>query len=221
MNWPGISLEVTSGGGMKEKKRNAGKIRYAVVGLGHLAQVAVLPAFAHLQDAETAALVTSDKRKARVLARRYRVKNVYDYTQYEECLANDIDAVYIVLPNHQHCEFTVRAAKAGVHVLCEKPMAVSVAECRRMIAAMRQSRRKLMIAYRLHFEKSNLESIAVGQNNKLGKLRFFSSEFGQQIVGSNVRLTEPTRKGGGPVFDMGIYCINAARYLFRAEPTEV
>ena len=206
---------------MKEKKRNAGKIRYAVVGLGHLAQVAVLPAFAHLQDAEIAALVTSDKRKARVLARRYRVKNVYDYTQYEECLANDIDAVYIVLPNHQHCEFTVRAAKAGVHVLCEKPMAVSVAECRRMIAAMRQSRRKLMIAYRLHFEKSNLESIAVGQNNKLGKLRFFSSEFGQQIVGSNVRLTEPTRKGGGPVFDMGIYCINAARYLFRAEPTEV
>ena len=90
-----------------------------------------------------------------------------------------------------------------------------------MIAAMRQNRRKLMIAYRLHFEKSNLESIAVGQSSKLGKLRFFSSDFGQQIVGSNVRLTEPTRKGGGPIFDMGIYCINAARYLFRAEPTEV
>ena len=85
----------------------------------------------------------------------------------------------------------------------------------------RQSRRKLMIAYRLHFEKSNLESIAAGQSGKLGKLRFFSSDFGQQIVGSNVRLTEPSRKGGGPVFDMGIYCINAARYLFRAEPTEV
>jgi glucose-fructose oxidoreductase len=77
-----------------------------------------------------------------------------------------------------------------------------------------------MIAYRLHFEKSNLESLAVGQS-RLGKLRFFSSDFGQQIVGSNVRLTEPTRKGGGPIFDMGIYCINAARYLFRAEPTEV
>ena len=93
-----------------------------------------------------AALVTSDKRKAKVLARRYRVRDVYDYSQYEECLANDIDAVYIVLPNHQHCEFTVRAAKAGVHVLCEKPMAVSVAECRKMIAAMRQARRRLMIA---------------------------------------------------------------------------
>ena len=206
---------------MKDQKRKARTVRYAVVGLGHLAQVAVLPAFSRLQNSEIAALVTSDKRKAKVLARRYRVSDVYDYSQYEECLADDIDAVYIVLPNHQHCEFTVRAAKAGVHVLCEKPMAVSVAECRKMIAAMRQSRRRLMIAYRLHFEKSNLESIAAGQSSKLGKLRFFSSDFGQQVMGSNVRLTEPTRKGGGPVFDMGIYCINAARYLFRAEPTEV
>jgi len=206
---------------MGSKNRKVQKVRYAVVGLGHLAQVAVLPAFARLQNAEIAALVTSDKRKAGILAKRYRVKDVYDYDQYEECLAKDVDAVYIVLPNHQHCEFTMRAAKAGVHVLCEKPMAVSVAECRKMIASMRQNRRKLMIAYRLHFEKSNLESIAVGQSSKLGKVRFFSSDFGQQIVGSNVRLTEPTREGGGPIFDMGIYCINAARYLFRAEPTEV
>ena len=204
---------------MKNKKRNAGKVRYAVVGLGHLAQVAVLPAFAHLQNAEIAALVTGDKRKATVLARRYRVKKVYDYDQYEECLADDIDAVYIVLPNHQHCEFTLRAAKAGVHVLCEKPMAVSVAECRAMITAMRKARRKLMIAYRLHFEKGNLESIGIGQSSKLGKLRFFSSDFGQQILGSNVQLTEPSRKGGGPVFDMGVYCINAARYLSgRSQP---
>jgi glucose-fructose oxidoreductase len=101
-------------------------------------------------------------------------------------------------------------------------MAVSVAECRAMIAAMRKARRKLMIAYRLHVEKGNLESIATGQSGKLGKLlRFFSSDFGQQILGSNVRLTEPSRRGGGPVFDMGVYCINAARYFFRAEPTEV
>jgi glucose-fructose oxidoreductase len=206
---------------MGSKNRKVQKVRYAVVGLGHLAQVAVLPAFARLQNAEIAALVTSDKRKAGILAKRYRVKDVYDYDQYEECLARDVDAVYIVLPNHQHCEFTMRAAKAGVHVLCEKPMAVSVAECRKMISSMHQHRRKLMIAYRLHFEKSNLESIAVGQSSKLGRVRFFSSDFGQQIVGSNVRLTEPTREGGGPIFDMGIYCINAARYLFRAEPTEV
>lgn len=206
---------------MKDKTRNPRKIRYAIVGLGHLAQVAVLPAFSHLQNAEIAALVTGDKRKATVLARRYQVRDVYDYSQYEQCLANNIDAVYIVLPNHLHCEFTVRAANAGVHVLCEKPMAVSVSECREMVAATRKAGSKLMVAYRLHFEKGNLESIALGQRSKLGKLRFFSSDFGQQILGSNVRLTEPSRKGGGPVFDMGIYCINAARYLFRAEPTEV
>jgi len=218
---PLVSFAVTLGAEMGSKNRKVQKVRYAVVGLGHLAQVAVLPAFAHLKNAEIAALVTSDKRKARILAKRYQVKDVYNYDQYEECLTKDIDAVYIVLPNHQHCEFTMRAAKAGVHVLCEKPMAVSVAECRKMIASMRQNRRKLMIAYRLHFEKSNLESIAVGQSSKLGRVRFFSSDFGQQIVGSNVRLTEPTREGGGPIFDMGIYCINAARYLFRAEPTEV
>src|SRR5678815_2923956 len=218
---PLVSFAVTLGVEMGSKNRKVQKVRYAVVGLGHLAQVAVLPAFARLQNAEIAALVTSDKRKANILAKRYRVKDVYEYEQYEECLARDVDAVYIVLPNHQHCEFTMRAAKAGVHVLCEEPMAVSVAECRKMIASMRQNRRKLMIAYRLHFEKSNLESIALGQSSKLGKVRFFSSDFGQQIVGSNVRLTEPTREGGGPIFDMGIYCINAARYLFRAEPTEV
>jgi glucose-fructose oxidoreductase len=100
-------------------------------------------------------------------------------------------------------------------------MAVSVAECHKMIAAARQNRRKLMIAYRLHFERANLEAITLGRGAELGKLRFFSSDFGQQVIGTNVRLTEPSRKGGGPVFDMGIYCINAARYLFRAEPTEV
>ena len=95
--------------------------------------------------------MTSEKR--RFLQDATESEDVYDYTQYEECLANDIDAVYIVLPNHQHCEFTVRAAKAGVHVLCEKPMAVSVAECCKMIAAIRKSHRRLMIAYRLPLRK--------------------------------------------------------------------
>jgi predicted dehydrogenase len=201
--------------------RDSKKIRFAVVGLGHLAQVAVLPAFRNLNNAEIAAFVTDDRHKAKALATRYGVEDVYDYSEYERCLEGDIDAVYIVLPNHLHCEYTVRAAMAGAHVLCEKPMAVSVAECRKMIVAAQQSRRKLMIAYRLHFERANLESIALAGRGKLGKLRFFSSDFGQQVIGTNVRLTERSGRGGGPVFDMGIYCINAARYLFRAEPTEV
>jgi glucose-fructose oxidoreductase len=200
---------------------NHKKIRFAIVGLGHLAQVAVLPAFRNLDNAEIGALVTGDRRKGKTLGRRYGVDDVYQYNEYERCLEGGIDAVYIVMPNHLHCEYTVRAAMAGAHVICEKPMAVSVAECHKMIAAARQNRRKLMIAYRLHFERANLEAITLGRGAELGKLRFFSSDFGQQVIGTNVRLTEPSRKGGGPVFDMGIYCINAARYLFRAEPTEV
>ena len=203
------------------KTRNNRKIKYAVVGLGHLAQVAVLPAFEHAVNSELVALVSEDPKKQARLSQEYGVQRVYSYDQYEKCLADNVDAVYIVLPNHLHREFTVRAADAGVHVLCEKPMAVTVEDCRAMIDAMRKNKRKLMIAYRLHFEKGNLEAIATGRRRKLGHLRFFSSDFAQQVVNDNVRLTEPVKRGGGPIYDMGVYCINAARYLFGAEPTEV
>jgi len=202
-------------------KKQPRKVRYAVVGLGHLAQVAVLPAFARAGNSELAALVSSDKRKLQKMGRQYGISRCYSYDRFEECLAEGIDAVYIVLPNHLHREFTVRALKARCHVLCEKPMAVTARECQAMIEAARKYRRKLMIAYRLHFEKGNLEAISSARRGKFGDLRFFSSEFAQQVVKGNVRLAEPVSKGGGPVYDMGIYCINAARYLFGSEPTEV
>jgi len=197
------------------------KIRYAVVGLGHLAQVAVLPAFAHAKNSELAALVSSDPKKLKKLGRLYRTDRLYHYDHLEECLQDGIDAVYIVLPNHLHREFTLRAAAAGAHVLCEKPMAVTSDECREMIESARKHRRKLMIAYRLHFEKANLRAVEIARSGKLGDLRFFSSDFAQQVVAGNVRLAEPVEKGGGPIYDMGIYCLNAARYLFGAEPTDV
>ncbi|HEY2804613.1 MAG TPA: Gfo/Idh/MocA family oxidoreductase [Gemmatimonadales bacterium] len=197
------------------------KIRYAVVGLGHLSQVAILPAFASARHSELVALVTGDPLKARKLSRKYRIDRVYSYDEYEECLAQGVDAVYIVLPNHLHRDFTIRAAKAGVHVLCEKPMAVSSAECRDMIAAMRRHKLKFMTAYRLHFERTNLEAISLARSGKLGELRFFGSEFSQQVNDGNVRVVEPSRRGGGPVYDMGVYCMNAARYLFGDEPVEV
>ena len=197
------------------------RVRYAVVGLGHLAQVAVLPAFKQARNSDLAALVSSEPEKLAKLSNQYKVSKTYSYDQYEECLRNDIDAVYVVLPNHLHREFTVRALKAGVHVLCEKPMAPTTKDCQAMIDAARKHRRNLMIAYRLHFEKANLQAIDIGRRGKLGELRFFSSDFAQQVVKDNIRLTEPVSKGGGPVYDMGIYCINAARYLFGAEPTEV
>jgi glucose-fructose oxidoreductase len=100
-------------------------------------------------------------------------------------------------------------------------MAVTEEDCEAMIDAANENSVKLMIAYRLHFEKSNLEAIKLAKSGKLGKLRFFTSEFAQQVVEDNIRVTEPVENGGGPVYDMGVYCINAARYLFQAEPTGV
>jgi glucose-fructose oxidoreductase len=200
------------------------KIRYAVVGLGHISQVALLPAFKNAKNSVLAALVSDDGKKRKELAKRYRLSpdSTYSYEEYEHCLKSGaVDAVYIGLPNHLHCEYTVRAAHAGVHVLCEKPMAVNEKECEQMIAACEESETKLMIAYRLHFEGANLEAVKIASSGKLGNLRIFSSTFTQDVAEDNVRLIEPESRGGGSVYDMGVYCINAARYLFRDEPIEV
>ncbi len=196
------------------------KIRYAVVGLGHIAQVAVLPAFKNTSNSELFALVSGDSTKLKKLGKKYSIDHLYSYKDYSRVLSN-VDAVYLALPNHLHCEFAVRAAAAGVHVLCEKPMAVNSEDCRAMMKAARQNHVKLMVAYRLHFEASNLEAIALAKSGRLGDLRVFTSEFSQQVADKNVRVTESVAHGGGPVYDMGVYCINAARYLFQAEPIEV
>jgi predicted dehydrogenase len=204
----------------KRPSSNNKKIKYAVVGLGHLAQVAVLPAFANASNSELVAIVSGDETKLKKLARKYKVEHAFTYEDYDRAL-KAVDAVYLVVPNHLHRECAVRAAEAGVHVLCEKPMAVTERECQEMIAAADGNHVKLMIAYRLHFEESNLKAIELAQSGKLGELRFFDSAFAQQVVADNIRLTEPVERGGGPIYDMGVYCINAARYLFRAEPTAV
>ena len=202
------------------RKQTSKKIRYAVVGLGHLAQVAVLPAFASTPNSKLVAIVSGEAAKRKKLGRQYGLEHVYSYDEYERALSL-VDAVYLVLPNHLHRDYAVRAAKAGVHVLCEKPMAVTEEDCETMIAAAEKNRTKLMVAYRLHFEKANLEAIELAKNGKLGKLRIFDSSFAQQVAPDNIRVTEPVENGGGPVYDMGVYCINAARYLFRAEPVSV
>jgi predicted dehydrogenase len=204
-----------------EENTSQKQIRYAVVGLGHLAQTAVLPAFRNAQNSRLVALVTGDPKKRKKLAAKYKIDRVYSYDQYEQCLADGVDAVYLVLPNHLHREYAVRAAKAGVHVLCEKPMAVTSQDCEEMIRAADENHVKLMIAYRLHFEESNLQAINVVQQGILGDVRIFTSEFTQQVTEGNIRLAYPVSQGGGPVYDMGVYCINAARYLMRAEPDEV
>src|SRR6478672_8368405 len=134
------------------------KLRYAVVGLGHIAQVAVLPAFRSSRNSELFALVSNDREKLRSLGQKYRLEHLYSYDDYNRALAN-VDAVFIALPNHLHREYAVRAAAAGVHVLCEKPMAPTAVDCQAMIDAAEQNGTKLMVGYRLHFEAGNLEAI--------------------------------------------------------------
>src|SRR6185503_19272759 len=122
-------------------------------------------------------------------------------------------------PNSMHAEYAIRAASAGVHVLCEKPMAVTADECERIIDACRENQVKLMIAYRLHFEEINLQVIDLVRRGRIGEPKFFNSSFSFAVRPGNIR----TKKGlgGGTLYDIGVYCINAARYLFRAEPKEV
>lgn len=197
------------------------RIRYAVVGLGHIAQNAVLPAFENAaRNSELAALISDDDSKLRKLGRKYQVTGQYSYNQFDHALDDaEIDAVYIALPNDMHEEYTVRAARAGVHVLCEKPLAVTAKECQRMISECRRHRVKLMTAYRLHFDPANLEAIELVRSGRLGEARVFNSLFSFQVKPGNIRVKP--QKGGGTLYDIGIYCINAARYLFQAEPLEV
>jgi len=199
--------------------RHPGAVRYAVVGLGHIAQAAVLPAFAHARrNSRVVAVVSSDAVKRRELARRYQLEHAYSYEQYESCL-EQVDAVYIALPNSMHAEYTIRAARAGIHVLCEKPMAVTARECEQMIEACADGGVKLMIAYRLHFEETNLRVVDLVRRGRIGTPKYFNSSFSMTVRAGDIRTKR--RYGGGTLYDIGVYCVNAARYLFRAEPKEV
>jgi predicted dehydrogenase len=151
-------------------KKGPPRIRYAVVGLGHIAQAAVLPAFRHAQrNSELVALVSGSPRKLSALGRRYGVKHLCDYKKLDDLFLSDVvDAVYIALPNDLHKDYTVRAAKAGLHVLCEKPMAVTSRDAQQTVKACKDARVKLMIAYRLHFERANLEAAALAKAKRLG-----------------------------------------------------
>jgi glucose-fructose oxidoreductase len=201
--------------------RSPRRVRYAVVGLGYIAQSAMIPAFAHARkNSELVALVSDDRTKLRTLGRRHGVRRLVDYEGFGELASSgEIDAVYIALPNHLHHAYTTGAAEAGLHVLCEKPMALTVRECEDMIDTCRQRNVKLMLSYRLHFEPANLRALAIAKSKRLGQLRAFHSVFANRVKAPDIRLER--EDGGGTLFDIGIYCINAARALFRAEPTEV
>jgi len=205
---------------MKRRSKSA-PLRFAVVGLGHIAQAAVLPAFKHARPhAELTALVSDTPAKLRQLGKRYGVKHLHAYETAGQLFASgEIDAVYIALPNNMHAEWAILAADAGLHVLCEKPLATSVRECAEMIEACDRNGVHLMTAYRLHFERCNLEVADIVRKKRIGAARYFDSQFSMQVKAGNIRTK--AELGGGPEYDIGIYCLNAARYVFAAEPTQV
>ena len=196
------------------------KVRYAVVGIGWISQAAFLPGVEHTGNSEVVAFVTSHEEKAAKVGEKYGVSAIHTYDEYDQLLASGtIDAVYLATPNFDHVDLSVRTLDAGIHLLLEKPMAVSVEECERIIAASERSGAKLMIAYRLHHEAATLRAFETARSGKLGQLRYFNSSFSQPVNYQNHRA-----KNGywaGPVPDMGPYPINTARNLFASEPIEV
>lgn len=203
---------------LKEKNR---RVRYAVIGAGNIAQVAVLPAFRNAaENSELVALVSGEPEKRQVLAKRHHIPVTGDYDDLERIIEEaQIGAVYITVPNSLHRAFTERAAKLGVHVLCEKPLAGTIEDCEAMIQTCAEHDVRLMTAYRLHFEKANLSAIEQVVRGAIGEPRLFSSVFSLQVREGDVRTKR--HLAGGALFDVGVYCINAARYIFRAEPEEV
>ncbi len=219
----GIGLAALSLSGVAcaaEPKRRFG---YAVVGLGGYATRQIMPNFAGCDHARLVALVSGTPAKLERYGAEYNIppSHRYSYAQFDRIRDNpDIDAVYIILPNSMHAEYTIRAARAGKHVMCEKPMAVSVKECEAMIAACRQAGRKLMIGYRSRFEPYNRLAIELARGGHVGRTRIVTSEHGFNARAGQWRL-DRALSGGGSLMDIGIYSLNAARYLTGEEPIEV
>ncbi|GAA0662863.1 putative dehydrogenase [Sphingomonas insulae] len=196
------------------------KIRYAIVGLGDIAQEALMPGVAHTGNSEITALVSGDPEKLAKLGKTYGVKHLYGYDDFAALLASgEIDAIYLATPNWRHAEFAVPALEAGIHVLSEKPLDVSSAKAREIIAAAARGKAQLMTAYRLHFEPATLDAIRRIRAGELGDLIAFTSCFAQMVDPANHRASNGIE--AGPLFDMAPYPINAIRYLFGAEPLEV
>jgi predicted dehydrogenase len=199
------------------------RIGYCIVGLGRISMQHFMPAVKMSNKSKITALVSGHRDKAERMAAEYGVPSgsIYNYENYDEIGSNPgVDAVYIALPNSMHADYTIRAAKAGKHVLCEKPMATSVEQCRAMIQASEKAGRKLMIAYRCQYEPAHLRAVQLIRDGKLGSIQSIESAFGFPIAPNEWRLDRKL-SGGGPLVDVGIYSLNACRYLTGTEPTEV
>jgi glucose-fructose oxidoreductase len=199
-------------------------VGFALVGLGNLAINQLMPAFARCRSAKLVALVSGRPEKAKHLAQLHGVdqKHIYGYDTYERLADNPaIDVVYVVLPNSMHPEYTIRALKAGKHVLCEKPMANTAKECEEMIAAAKAAGRKLMVGYRVRYEPFNQALIAYAKDQADGPTRIVLADSGFNIGDPTQWRLKKQMAGGGSLMDIGIYSLNAARYLTGEEPVLV
>lgn len=202
----------------------AKKLGYCIVGLGKFAVGQILPAFAQSEHARPVALVSGDRAKAEAVATRFGVSHdkLYNYDNFDSIRDDPaIDIVYIILPNALHAEYTIRAHRAGKHVMCEKPMATTVEDCQQMIAAAKQANKKLMIAYRVQYEPYNETAIEWSRNQKYGPIQFIVSDTVLDIGGANQWRLDKQLAGGGSLMDIGIYSLNATRYLTGEEPVAV
>lgn len=226
MSAAGLSIPLSSCTNLPEQqnkifpKSKNGKLGIALVGLGGYATGQLAPALQYTKDCYLAGIVTGSPSKIPVWQRKYDIpdQNVYDYSSFDRIKDNkDIDIVYIVLPNNMHAEYTIRAAQAGKHVICEKPMAITVADCDRMIAACKRNNVSLSIGYRLHFEWYNKEMMRCGREKIYGAIQDLSGGFGFRADPDQWRLTQKYA-GGGPLMDLGIYVVQAMCYTTGMEP---
>jgi glucose-fructose oxidoreductase len=197
---------------------------YAIVGLGLYGLGVIIPQFANCAHSRLAAVVSGDPAKAHRVAAEHGLpdSSIYSYENFDQIRDNpDVDIVYVCLPNSMHAEYVIRAARAGKHVMCEKPMAVSAAECVRMIAACKAAKRKLMIGYRCHFEPFNLEAMRLARSGAAGKIRYVRSEHGFIQGDPEKWRLKRALAGGGSLMDMGVYSLQAARYMTGEEPVAV
>jgi predicted dehydrogenase len=202
------------------------RVGFAVVGLGRLSLEELLPAFGETQKARLVALVSGTPDKLRLTAEQYGVppEACYSYEDFDRIRDNPaIQVVYIVLPNGLHRDYTVRAARAGKHVLCEKPMANSSAEARDMIAACERANVKLMIAYRIQYQPHNRRAMRLVREGTFGRLTAMSAVNVQTVheTGAQQWRHKKALAGGGALPDIGLYCLNTARFLTGEEPVEV
>jgi len=200
------------------------KVGFAVVGLGSIAEGSVLPAFSHSKKARLVAVVSRNRKKAARVARKFKAPAFYSLEEYAACVANpEVEAVYVATPQGEHAPLTIQAAQAGKHVLCEKPLAATVAQSAQMVEACQNNNVLLMTAYRKYFEPGSRYLKKLIQAGDFGRIDVIHTAFSElHVPGKSLRwLLDPKLAGGGPLMDLGIYCVNTGRWLVAEDPVEV